>query len=106
MNAAAGEQCDDGGQSATCDADCTPASCGDGTLNTAAGEQCDDHNTVSGDGCSASCQTEAWTWTQVTASGPPPRGFHAMAYDAGRGVTVLYGGWNDSVRLGDTWEFK
>lgn len=35
------EQCDDGGASATCDADCTFATCGDSTLNTAAGETCD-----------------------------------------------------------------
>jgi cysteine-rich repeat protein len=33
----------------------TPA-CGDGVLDS--GEQCDDGNTVSGDGCSATCETE------------------------------------------------
>ena len=33
---------DDGGESATCDADCTVAECGDGTLNVRAGEECDD----------------------------------------------------------------
>ena len=37
-----GEQCDDGGESATCNADCTISTCGDGTLNVTAGEQCDD----------------------------------------------------------------
>jgi len=52
------EQCDAGGPSATCDADCTFAVCGDGTLNTLAGETCDDGNTVAGDGCSATCQVE------------------------------------------------
>ena len=31
--------------------------CGDGVLN--AGEQCDDSNTTSGDGCTATCQTES-----------------------------------------------
>jgi hypothetical protein len=31
FNPAAGEQCDDGGETATCDADCTIAYCGDGT---------------------------------------------------------------------------
>ncbi|MEM9453983.1 MAG: hypothetical protein AAGF11_07375 [Myxococcota bacterium] len=36
-----GEECDDGGKSEDCDADCTPAECGDGLLNQAAGEQCD-----------------------------------------------------------------
>ena len=36
------EVCDDGGESATCNADCTAASCGDGVVNRAAGEICDD----------------------------------------------------------------
>lgn len=36
-----GELCDDGGDSATCDADCTPAACGDARVNEAAGEECD-----------------------------------------------------------------
>ena len=40
------EQCDDGGESETCDDDCTEASCGDGVLNGLAGEVCDDGNTV------------------------------------------------------------
>src|SRR6185295_9483140 len=39
------------GESATCDDDCTPVSCGDGTTNTTAGEQCDDA------GESATCDT-------------------------------------------------
>jgi cysteine-rich repeat protein len=36
--------------------DDTSARCGDGILDS--GEQCDDGNNVSGDGCSATCQTE------------------------------------------------
>ncbi|MEZ4267496.1 MAG: DUF4215 domain-containing protein [Myxococcota bacterium] len=42
-----------GDATATCDADCTTAECGDGTLNTAAGETCDD----AGDSalCNAEC---------------------------------------------------
>ena len=35
------EECDDGGESATCDTDCTSVSCGDGYTNTTAGEACD-----------------------------------------------------------------
>jgi hypothetical protein len=35
------ETCDDGGESATCDTDCTAAVCGDGTVNATAGEFCD-----------------------------------------------------------------
>jgi len=36
-----GENCDDEGESATCDVDCTPVDCGDGVVNVAAGEECD-----------------------------------------------------------------
>ena len=42
MNGTAGELCDTAGQSPTCDLDCTPATCGDGTTNAIAGEECDD----------------------------------------------------------------
>ncbi len=49
------EECDDGGESATCDADCTSAQCGDGTLNVSAGEQCDDGNRNPFDGCTNEC---------------------------------------------------
>jgi cysteine-rich repeat protein len=70
------EVCDDGNQqdetecpygTATCtgcSADCTQVRhltgpyCGDGHTDTLDGEQCDDGNTVSGDGCSATCQAE------------------------------------------------
>jgi cysteine-rich repeat protein len=54
----AGEQCDDGGESVDCDADCTFADCGDGQINAAAGEECDDGNTNPGDGCSSTCTLE------------------------------------------------
>jgi cysteine-rich repeat protein len=36
-----GETCDTGGESATCNSDCTAAKCGDGKLNAAAGETCE-----------------------------------------------------------------
>lgn len=36
------EDCDDSGESATCDADCTDVVCGDGTANTTAGEECNE----------------------------------------------------------------
>jgi len=35
------ERCDDGGESETCDADCSFASCGDGVTNASAGEECE-----------------------------------------------------------------
>ncbi|MBL8755338.1 MAG: hypothetical protein JNK15_18710 [Planctomycetes bacterium] len=40
------------------------------------------------------------SWLQVaTPVSPPPQSEHAMAYDSGRGVVVLYGG-------GQTWEYN
>jgi len=42
-------------------------------------------------------------WTQRVVSGPSPRDSHAMAYDASRAVTVLFGGTSG---VGDTWEWN
>ena len=50
------ESCDDGGESAECDADCSPAECGDATVNQSAGEACDDGNDDDTDDCVAGCQ--------------------------------------------------
>jgi choice-of-anchor B domain-containing protein len=47
-----GEFCDDAGESATCDADCTLAVCGDGHANVSAGEECD------AAGSSAACDAD------------------------------------------------
>ncbi len=54
----AGEECDDGGGSAVCDADCTFAVCGDNTLNIQAGEECDDgmsNSDTMPDACRTNC---------------------------------------------------
>ncbi|HEV7559060.1 MAG TPA: hypothetical protein VGO00_26485, partial [Kofleriaceae bacterium] len=48
----ASEQCDDGGESATCNSDCTVAACGDSVVNFTAGEDCDPPD---GTTCDASC---------------------------------------------------
>ncbi|MCX4241743.1 FG-GAP repeat protein [Paraliomyxa miuraensis] len=37
----AGESCDEGVETATCNVNCTPAQCGDGIVNATRGEQCD-----------------------------------------------------------------
>ncbi len=50
-----GEDCDDGGESATCDGDCTAATCGDQAVNSTAGEQCDDGNLDDTDACLSTC---------------------------------------------------
>lgn len=52
------EVCDTGGDSPTCNFDCTNARCGDGYTNEARGEQCDDGNNTWGDGCDGVCQLE------------------------------------------------
>ena len=69
-NNGSAEQCDGngtgtGGQTPTCNTNCTTARCGDGLVNTnhiAAGgsavEQCDDGGVLPNDGCSANCQFE------------------------------------------------
>lgn len=47
-------------------------------------------------------------WTLMSTNGPDSRGYHAMAYDSGRGVTVLFGGyyWDGTLHgYGDTWEW-
>ncbi len=49
----AGEACDDGGMTTDCDADCSPAVCGDGVVNNVRGEVCDDANTA--DYCDNDC---------------------------------------------------
>jgi cysteine-rich repeat protein len=40
-NRAAGEECDEGGETMTCNVDCTLASCGDGKVNSSLHEECD-----------------------------------------------------------------
>src|SRR5437773_1209062 len=42
-------------------------------------------------------------WTQRASSGPSARAYHAMAYDAARGVTVLFSGYPAGA---DTWEWN
>lgn len=52
-----GEECDDGGESAQCNDDCSYASCGDSKLNKSSGETCDDGNKEGGaDDCSNKCE--------------------------------------------------
>ncbi len=53
---------------------------------------------------------DMWTWdgqhwTEVKTSGPGKRFMHAMAYDAARRRTVLYGGGDGTKDPDDTWEW-
>ncbi len=45
------------------------------------------------------------TWTLVATTGPADRTFSAMAYDAARGVTILFGGRIGAIPQQDTWEW-
>ena len=47
------DECDDMGESATCDVDCTFAACGDGTFNVSSGEACDTGGATAT--CNADC---------------------------------------------------
>ena len=47
-----GENCDEGVETALCDEDCTPVSCGDGVVNVSAGEECDGDE-LAGETCEA-----------------------------------------------------
>ena len=53
----AGEACDDAGETAACNANCTLAECGDGTLNSTAGEACDEGGESAT--CNADCTVAA-----------------------------------------------
>ncbi|CAG1010327.1 hypothetical protein PHYC_03831 [Phycisphaerales bacterium] len=46
------------------------------------------------------------SWAQRQVVGPPPRYFHAMAYDSARAATVLFGGIADGNYGGETWEWN
>jgi hypothetical protein len=58
-------------------------------------------------------QSDTWTWNGTSwnnvtpGSGPNPsaRRNHSMAFDPDRGVTVLFGGYTNTV-VGDTWELN
>ena len=100
-----GEACDDhntvGGDG--CSADCrSTEQCGNGIVDP--GEACDDGNLQNHDGCSGRCALEIGEWTP-TDRAPSPRSGHAMAYDAARGTTVMFGGQGLDGLLGDTWEW-
>ena len=59
VQAAAGEQCDDGNRVSFdgCTARCQTERCGDGVLQVGAGEVCDDGNTANGDACASDCRS-------------------------------------------------
>ncbi|MDH5718167.1 MAG: DUF4215 domain-containing protein [Spirochaetia bacterium] len=75
INTAAGEECDEGGETTACNWNCTEASCGDGVVNVTAGEVCDDGNAEINDGCAPSCLPDADmkppAFSNISFSGTP-----------------------------------
>jgi len=51
VDGAAGEECDDGHETAACTKTCKKSYCGDGYVNAAAGEECEDENSSANDDC-------------------------------------------------------
>ena len=46
------------------------------------------------------------TWTQLSPTTTPPKRYDCnMVYDGARGVVVMFGGYDEGVPFGDTWEF-
>jgi len=103
-----GEECDEASSNSdtapdACRMTCQSAGCGDGVQDS--DEECDDGNWVNADGCSSGCTLDAALWQSVaTAGNPSSRTEVAMAYDASRDRTVLFGGWYPGTVFGDTWE--
>lgn len=72
-----------------------------------------DFTRLSGAGCAAGVAAIAATsamgqslhWVQRAVNGPSVRSEPAFAYDSGRRRVVLFGGYNGSADLGDTWEY-
>lgn len=101
-----GQACDDGPGSATCDADCTVATCGDGYTNELAREACDDGNAVDDDACSNSCTIPvcgggacgAHLWSKRFGEGGEQRA-SAVAVDAA-GNVVFTGAFVESMDMG------
>jgi len=55
---------------------------------------------------------DTWLWSETgwrkveTEVSPPPLRYACMAFDARRGVAVLFGGWGEgNIAQSDTWEF-
>ena len=86
------------------------ARCGDGVIQMGI-ETCDDGNQNGGDGCEPDCSRTASFWNLIYQAEPPPRAFHAMAYDPASRHVVLFGGMSGQpcgpgTTLGDMWRWN
>ncbi|MEO8703687.1 MAG: kelch repeat-containing protein [Kofleriaceae bacterium] len=101
------EVCDDGNAvpGDGCSSDCRSAEvCGDEVVDPQIGEECDSGLAGrSSDGCASSCTVEFDLWADRSPS-PIGAGSHlAMAYDAKRGVAILFGNVDGPAQ---TWEWN
>ncbi len=63
-------------------------------------------STVDGNRLGDTWEWDGRTWTErIPPTSPTARGNHALAYDAGRGRVVLFGGNPDDFPRSDTWEW-
>jgi hypothetical protein len=90
------EECDAGGESAGCNADCTRAVCGDGQVNAAAGEECDDADDDDSNACTNSCTTNtvapppaAVTFTSTGADGAFAPAFNTVLSSGIKNYTTI-----------------
>jgi len=101
------EVCDDGNRinGDGCAADCSVIeTCGNASVETGLGEQCDDGDLRNHDGCNSVCQAEQPDWRLALATKLPPRRYAAIAHDAIRQRTVIFGG-QEIALAADTWEW-
>jgi hypothetical protein len=108
-----GATCADNSSPLTCGSRCTPCTApANGTatcVGGACGVTCSSGYVPCGGGCVPSAQGCTATWVlQSTATAPAARSRPSMAYDANRGVSVLYGGYNSTTAqtFDDTWEWN
>jgi hypothetical protein len=113
---ACGGTCVDDTSIDTCGASCTPCPEPDHGSAECVSGVCQISCTSGYLPCAGGCVPQATgcvaTWTdRTTTPAPSGRTRPAMAYDAGRGVTVLFGGFNNGgginpVAYNDTWEWN
>lgn len=103
------EICDDGNTTTGdgCSSDCRSSEqCGNGKVDPLRGEACDDGNPIGRDGCAATCVAETPAWTELLGARPISRDRYALAFDANRHRTVLFGGFGgQNTPLGGTFEW-
>jgi len=63
------------------------------------------HGGVLGDTWAYDPAANTWTDLAPTGGSPSPRGFAAMARDPGSGHLILFGGYDGSAYLNDTWAY-